>query len=106
MLQHDKPDDYVVATGTANTVRDFLKAAFEEVNLDWQEFTEYDAKYERPTEVEALIGDATKANEKLGWKFRTDSISIAGMMVRGDIALLENPGLKVPDANFDYWNFS
>jgi len=103
MLQHDKPDDYVVATGTAYTVRDFLKAAFDEVNLDWEKYTKYDSKYERPTEVDALIGNATKAKDQLGWKFRTDSLSMARMMVRGDIALLENPGLKVPDANFDYW---
>ena len=103
MLQHDKPDDYVVATGTAYTVRDFLKASFEEVNLDWEEYTKYDSKYERPTEVDALIGNAAKAHEQLGWKFRTDPLDMARMMVRGDIALLENPGLKVPDANFDYW---
>jgi GDPmannose 4,6-dehydratase len=103
MLQHEKPDDYVVATGTAYTVRDFLKAAFDEVNLDWEKYTKYDSKYERPTEVDALIGNATKAKDQLGWKFRTDSLSMARMMVRGDIALLENPGLKVPDANFDYW---
>ncbi len=104
MLQHDKPDDYVVATGIAYTVRDFLEAAFDEVNLDWEKYTKYDSKYERPTEVDALIGNATKAKDQLGWKFRTDSLSMARMMVRGDIALLENPGLKVPDANFDYWN--
>jgi GDPmannose 4,6-dehydratase len=103
MLQHDKPDDYVVATGTAYTVRDFLKASFDEVNLDWEKYTLYDPKYERPTEVDALIGDATKAHEQLGWKFRTDPLDMARIMVRGDISLLENPALKVPDANFDYW---
>ena len=103
MLQHEKADDYVVATGTAYTVRDFLKAAFDEVNLDWEKFTKFDTKYERPTEVDALIGDATKARSQLGWKFRTDPLDMARMMVRGDIALLESPGLKVPDAGFDYW---
>ena len=103
MLQHNKPDDYVVATGTAYTVRDFLKAAFDEVNLDWEKYTKYDSKYERPTEVDALIGNATKAKDQLGWKFKTDSLTMARMMVRGDIALLENPGMKISDANFDYW---
>jgi GDPmannose 4,6-dehydratase len=103
MLQHDAADDYVVATGTAYSVRDFLKASFDEVNLDWEKYTKYDSKYERPTEVDALIGDATKAEAKLGWKFKTDPLEMARMMVRGDIALLENPGLKVPDAGFDYW---
>jgi len=104
MLQHNKPDDYVVATGTAYTVRDFLQASFDEVNLDWEKYTKYDSKYERPTEVDALIGDATKSHEQLGWKFRTNPLDMARMMVRGDIALLENPALKVPDANFGYWN--
>ena len=106
MLQHEKPDDYVVATGTSYSVRDFLKASFDEVNLDWEKYTRYDAKYERPTEVDALIGDATKAHTQLGWKFKTDPMDMARMMVRGDIALLENPGLKVPDAGHNYWNIS
>jgi GDPmannose 4,6-dehydratase len=104
MLQHEIADDYVVATGTAYTVRDFLKAAFDEVNLDWEKYTKYDSKYERPTEVDALIGDASKANDQLGWKFKTDPLDMARMMVRGDILLLENPGLKVSDAGFNYWN--
>jgi GDPmannose 4,6-dehydratase len=104
MLQHEIADDYVVATGTAYTVRDFLKAAFDEVNLDWEKYTKYDSRYERPTEVDALIGDASKANDQLGWKFKTDPLDMARMMVRGDILLLENPGLKVSDAGFNYWN--
>jgi GDPmannose 4,6-dehydratase len=104
MLQHDKADDYVVATGTSYTVRDFLKASFDEVGLDWEKYTKYDSKYERPTEVDALVGDATKAQAQLGWKYKTDALEMARMMVRGDIALLENPGLKVPDADYNYWD--
>lgn len=103
MLQHESADDYVVATGTSYTVRDFLKASFDEVGLDWEKYTKYDPRYERPTEVDALIGDASKANSQLGWKFKTDPLEMARMMVRGDIELLENPGLKVPDAGFNYW---
>ena len=103
MLQHDHADDYVVATGTAYTVRDFLKASFDEVNLDWEKYTKFDPKYERPTEVDALIGDSSKAFNQLGWKFKTDPLDMARMMVRGDIELLNNPALKVPDAGFDYW---
>lgn len=104
MLQHNNPDDYVVATGTAYSVRDFVKAAFDEVNLDWEKYTKYDPRYERPTEVDALIGDASKAQSQLGWKYKTTPMEMAKLMVRGDIFLLENPGLKVSDANFNYWN--
>jgi GDPmannose 4,6-dehydratase len=103
MLQHNRADDYVVATGTSYTVRDFLKASFDEVNLDWEKYTRYDVKYERPTEVDALIGDATKAKSQLGWCYKTDALDMARMMVRGDIALLDNPSLKVSDIGFDYW---
>jgi GDPmannose 4,6-dehydratase len=103
MLQHEKPEDFVIATGTAYTVRDFLKASFDEVNLDWEKYTKYDSKYERPTEVDALVGDATKAQDQLGWTYKTNALEMARVMVRGDIALLENPGMKISDANFDYW---
>ena len=64
------PDDYVVATGAAATVREFLDAAFAHAGLDWTDHVRYDAKYERPSEVDALIGDASKAEERLGWKPR------------------------------------
>ena len=104
MLQHEKADDYVVATGTSYSVRDFLKAAFDEVNLEWEKYVKYDSNYERPTEVDALIGDPSKAKELLGWNYKTDSLEMARLMVRGDIALLENPGLKIADAGYNYWN--
>ena len=104
MLQCERAEDYVIATGTAYSVRDFLEAAFDEVNLDWKKYTKHDAKYERPTEVDALIGDSSKAYNQLGWRFKTDPLEMARMMVRGDIALIENPGLKVSDAGFNYWD--
>jgi GDPmannose 4,6-dehydratase len=104
MLQCERAEDYVIATGTAYSVRDFLEASFDEVNLDWRKYTKHDAKYERPTEVDALIGDSSKAYNQLGWRFKTDPLEMARMMVRGDIALIENPALKVSDAGFNYWN--
>ena len=103
MLQQENPDDFVIATGTAYSVRDFLKASFDEVNLDWEKYTKYDSKYERPTEVDALIGDAAKAQDQLGWKYKTNALDMARLMVRGDLALLECPGVKIPDASFNYW---
>jgi GDPmannose 4,6-dehydratase len=104
MLQCERAEDYVIATGTAYSVRDFLEASFDEVNLDWRKYTKHDAKYGRPTEVDALIGDSSKAYNQLGWRFKTDPLEMARMMVRGDIALIENPALKVSDAGFNYWN--
>src|SRR5579875_281260 len=68
MLQHDSPDDYVVATNTAYSVRAFLEYAFGHVNLDWQDFVKFDERYLRPTEVDALIGDYSRAREQLGWE--------------------------------------
>lgn len=98
MLQHNNPEDYVVATGTGYSVKDFLKASFETVNLDWKKYTKYDSKYERPSEVDALIGDASKAKLTLGWEPKTNAMEMARIMVKGDLTLLQNPELKVPDA--------
>lgn len=67
MMQQDKPDDYVIATGEAHSVREFVEEAFRLVGLDWEQYAEVDPWYFRPTEVEHLIGDATKAKEKFGW---------------------------------------
>ncbi len=88
MLQHDEPSDYVLATGTGRTVREFCDAAFTHAGLDWQEFVTYDKEYERPTEVDALIGDATKAHEVLGWTARTHADELARLMVDADIEQL------------------
>jgi GDPmannose 4,6-dehydratase len=88
MLQHDEPDDYVVATGTGITVREFVATCFERVGLDWQEHVRYDERYYRPTEVDALVGDPTKAAEKLGWKARVGPNELAEIMVDAEVAAL------------------
>jgi GDPmannose 4,6-dehydratase len=88
MLQHDKPGDYVVATGTSYSVRDFVSMAFEHVGLDWEEFVDYDSRYERPTEVDSLIGDAAKAHAELGWKAQVHVPELVRIMVDADLAVL------------------
>ncbi|KAF4409348.1 MULTISPECIES: GDP-mannose 4,6-dehydratase [Streptomyces] len=89
MLQRDVPDDYVVATGQAGTVRQFLETAFTAAGLDWSDYVRFDPKYERPAEVDALIGDASKAEELLGWKPRVMWPELARVMVEADIAQLD-----------------
>jgi GDP-D-mannose dehydratase len=64
----DQPDDYVIATGETHEVKEFLELAFGYVNLDWQDYVEFDERYLRPAEVELLLGDPTKSREKLGWE--------------------------------------
>jgi GDPmannose 4,6-dehydratase len=86
MLQQDEADDYVIATGQTWTVRDFLSRAFSRVGLDWNEYVEFDPRYLRPSEVDLLIGDASKARQKLGWKPRTDFDALVRMMVDADLA--------------------
>ncbi|HCK79570.1 MAG TPA: GDP-mannose 4,6-dehydratase [Actinobacteria bacterium] len=88
MLQADSPDDFVVATGTAYSVRDFVQFAFEHAGLDWQDFVKYDERYERPTEVDALIGDPSHAGEVLGWRPTVLTPELARIMVDADTALL------------------
>jgi GDPmannose 4,6-dehydratase len=81
MLQNKSADDYVLATNTGYSVRDFLKFSFDVVNLEWEKYVEFDERYIRPTEVDALIGDFTKAEEKLGWKPKTFTPDLARKMV-------------------------
>jgi GDPmannose 4,6-dehydratase len=95
MLQEDKPGDYVVATGVGATVRDFALAAFEHVGLDYKDHVEVDKRYERPTEVDALIGDPSKAEKLLGWKATTHWKELAKLMVDADMT-------KVKSANSDF----
>lgn len=85
MLQHDEPGDYVLATGVGTTVREFCEHAFSRAGLDWTQHVTYDEQYERPTEVDALIGDASKAREVLGWTAATDAKSLAQLMVDADL---------------------
>ncbi|MFF0729693.1 GDP-mannose 4,6-dehydratase [Streptomyces sp. NPDC004134] len=89
MLQRDVPDDYVVATGEAGSVRQFLEAAFRTADLDWTEYVRFDPKYERPSEVDALIGDASKAGDLLGWKPQVKWPELARIMVEADIEALD-----------------
>ncbi|MET8676370.1 GDP-mannose 4,6-dehydratase [Streptomyces sp. NPDC004647] len=89
MLQQDRPDDYVVATGEAGTVRQFLEVAFSTVDLDWAEYVRFDPKYERPSEVDALIGDASKAESLLGWKPEVRWPDLARIMVQADVSKLD-----------------
>jgi GDPmannose 4,6-dehydratase len=85
MLQQDKPGDYVVATGIGASVRDFAQAAFEHAGLNYKDHLEIDKRYQRPTEVDALIGDPTKAEKILGWKAKTDWKALAKLMVDADL---------------------
>ena len=88
MLQHSKPDDYVLATGHTHTVRDFLDEAFGYLSLDWTKYVELDTRYCRPTEVALLLGDPTKAKVVLGWAAKTTMRELARFMVDADLRAL------------------
>ncbi|MDV3128675.1 GDP-mannose 4,6-dehydratase [Mycobacterium sp. 21AC1] len=92
MLQADEPDDYVLATGQGHTVREFVRIAFEHVGLNWQDHVRFDEYYMRPTEVDALIGDASKAARLLDWKAEVSAPELAVIMVDADIAALRCAG--------------
>ena len=87
MLQQDKPSDYVVATGVGATVQQFVEVAFAHAGLNWQDHLEIDKKYIRPTEVDALIGDPSKAQRELGWSAKTHWQDLAKLMVDADLEL-------------------
>lgn len=89
MLQQDQPDDYVIATGETHAVRELLDEAFSHLNLDWQQFVEVDPRYFRPAEVDLLIGDATKARQKLGWQPEITFKELVRTMVDADLADLK-----------------
>ena len=89
MLQADVPEDFVLATGTAYTIRDFLDFAFQHAGLNWQDYVKFDPKFLRPMEVDELIGDATKAKDRLGWEAKVLPPELAKIMVDADIARLE-----------------
>lgn len=92
MLQVDEPDDYVLATGVGITVREFLETAFSHAGLDWEKHVRFDERYLRPTEVDSLIGDASKSAKKLEWTATVDGRQLARLMVDADIAALEHAG--------------
>jgi len=89
MLQQDKPDDYVVATGESHSVRELVEIAFGELGLDWKKHVELDARYLRPTEVDALQGDASKARKLLGWQPKMDFKTLIKLMVKHDLGLAQ-----------------
>ncbi|MDV2476486.1 GDP-mannose 4,6-dehydratase [Rhodococcus zopfii] len=92
MLQADAPDDYVLATGSGYSVREFLTLAFDHVGLDWERYVRFDDRYVRPAEVDALVGDAAKARSHLGWHPRVQTPELVKLMVDADISALEAGG--------------
>lgn len=95
MLQQETPDDYVVATNETHTVQEFVEHAFARVDLDWKDYVKYDARYERPAEVDLLIGDPAKAKKQLNWEPKVRFPELVQIMVDADMAALQ--GLPVPD---------
>jgi GDPmannose 4,6-dehydratase len=89
MLQADQPDDFVVATGEAYSVREFCEKTFSQLGMDWKEFVEFDPRYLRPAEVDYLLGDPTKANQTLGWKPRVSFDELVKMMVDHDLEMAQ-----------------
>ncbi len=86
MLQQDQPDDYIIATGETHSVKEFVSEAFGCADLDWRDYVEIDPKYYRPSEVDVLVGDATKAKRVLGWEPRTKFKDLVRLMVDADMA--------------------
>ena len=101
MLQADKPDDYVIATGENHTVREFCEVAFSHVGLDYQKYVVVDPKYFRPTEVDVLLGDASKAKRVLGWEPTTRYAELVKIMVDADLERLKagEHGIVDPERN-------
>ncbi len=99
MLQQDEPDDYVIATGETHSVREFLELAFSYVGLNWEDYVEFDPRYLRPTEVDILVGDASKARQKLGWQPTVTFPELVRLMVEAD---LEAVGIKIRDKVEDH----
>jgi len=85
MLQQEEPDDYVIATGESHTVRELLELAFGHVHIDWKKYVKNDPRYYRPTEVDQLVGDASKAKRKLGWAPKGSFKELITMMVESDL---------------------
>jgi GDPmannose 4,6-dehydratase len=99
MLQQPKGDDFVIATGESATVRQFAEVAFKKANLNWEDHIKIDKRYLRPSEVDSLVGDASKAQKVLGWKAKTNWKKLAEIMVEADIQLLDDKlsGRKIDD---------
>jgi len=108
MLQQDQPDDYVIGTGEAHSVQEFLEEAFAYVDLDWQKYVEIDPRYFRPTEEEFLLADSTKARERLGWEPKVTFKELVRIMVDADMeAIGLNPpgeGKRILEEKFTGWH--
>jgi GDPmannose 4,6-dehydratase len=89
MLQHDRPDDFVIATGETNTVKRLVEVAFDHVGLDWEPYVRIDDQFKRPAEVDLLVGDASKAERELGWRPKTSFEQLIRLMVDADLKLLQ-----------------
>ena len=87
ILQHERPDEFVLATGEMHSVKEFLEMAFQRVGLDWEKYVECDKRYLRPTEVDQLLGDASKARRELGWEPTVKFPELVAMMVDADLEL-------------------
>jgi GDPmannose 4,6-dehydratase len=104
MLQAESPGDYVLATGVGHTITEFLETAFDHAGLDWRDHVRFDQRYLRPTEVDALVGDASKAADELGWSATVHADALARIMVDADIAALEHEGSRwVDEVPLDDW---
>ncbi len=96
MLQHDKPDDYVVATGETHAVREFCQVAFETLGLDWEKYVVVDPRFYRPAEVDLLVGDPSKARRVLGWEPSVTFRDLVRIMVEADLVTLQATGDHTP----------
>ena len=108
LLQQDKPDDYAIGTGESHSIRDFLDEAFGYVGMDWHKYVEIDPRYFRPTEVDYLLCDPTKANTKLGWTPRIKFHELVRIMIDADLELLSLPnpgeGRRIIEERFNGWH--
>ncbi len=99
MMQHDKPDDFVIATGETHSVREFVERVFEKLDLDYRRYVEIDERYFRPTEVDVLLGDASKARKAFGWEPEVTFDKLIDMMIETDLELAEK-GKILRDAGY------
>ncbi len=108
ILQQDQPDDFVIGTGVAPTIREFVEEAFAYADMDWQEYVEIDPRYFRPTEVDYLHADPSKARRQLGWEPKITYKKLVPIMVDADLELVGlepiGEGLKILDEHFDDWH--
>jgi GDPmannose 4,6-dehydratase len=108
ILQQDQPDDFVIGTGVAPTIREFVEEAFAYADMDWQEYVEIDPRYFRPTEVDYLHADPSKARRQLGWEPKITYKKLVPIMVDADLEAVGvepiGEGLKILDEHFDDWH--